>query len=86
MRDWAAEGELEREQAFACVLDAVNSAFSQPQDEVEVLVPGSGLNRLGQEIANLQGKLDSVLFPSSHPLREALRFPIVIWIHTKSCT
>lgn len=57
VRDWALEGELERELAFACVLDAVNSAFSHRQDEVGILVLGSGLNRLGYDIGDLSREL-----------------------------
>ena len=67
VRDWAVEGELEREQAFACVLDAINSASLQRRNEVEILVPGSGLNRLGHDIADLSRKLVSVLDLSPPP-------------------
>jgi hypothetical protein len=59
VRDWADEGSKERNDAFPCILSTVsdlkvNLAREYP---IKVLLPGSGLSRLGHEIANLGGRV-----------------------------
>jgi hypothetical protein len=49
VRDWAAEGAKERNDAFPCILSTISS--------MKVLLPGSGVGRLGHEVAKLGGKL-----------------------------
>ena len=57
VRDWSTEGLHERQATYPCVLQAITKAFparSQTKP-ARVLVPGSGLGRLGHEIAALGG-------------------------------
>jgi hypothetical protein len=55
VRDWSNEGLHEREATYPCVLEAMRTAFPKRSqlEPVKVLVPGSGLGRLGHEIAAL---------------------------------
>ncbi|EUC30501.1 hypothetical protein COCCADRAFT_103718 [Bipolaris zeicola 26-R-13] len=55
VRDWADEGLKERNEAFPCILSTLESIKSEyPEDtKLSVLLPGSGLGRLGHDIANL---------------------------------
>ncbi|KAL1588292.1 hypothetical protein WHR41_02862 [Cladosporium halotolerans] len=55
VRDWSNEGLYERQTTYPCVLDAVRKEFpaTSPSTPAKILVPGSGLGRLGHEIAAL---------------------------------
>ncbi|KAK2677749.1 Carnosine N-methyltransferase [Fusarium oxysporum f. sp. vasinfectum] len=57
VRDWTEEGESERKETFACLVATLQGLFPVRDDEspVKVLVPGSGLGRLGHDIARLGG-------------------------------
>jgi hypothetical protein len=56
VRDWSQEGLHEREATYPCIMAAMQTAFPErSQKPVTVLVPGSGLGRLGHEIAALGG-------------------------------
>ncbi|KAL9573102.1 hypothetical protein ACKAV7_002787 [Fusarium commune] len=57
VRDWTEEGESERKETFACLVKTLQGLFPVRDDEnpVKVLVPGSGLGRLGHDIARLGG-------------------------------
>ena len=56
VRDWSQEGLHEREATYPCIMAAIQTAFPQRSlKPVTVLVPGSGLGRLGHEIAALGG-------------------------------
>lgn len=55
MRDWSAEGEEERKQSYAPVLEELEKRLPVSPDmpgALKVLVPGSGLGRLAMEIAS----------------------------------
>ncbi|KAK6508706.1 hypothetical protein TWF506_010784 [Arthrobotrys conoides] len=55
-RDWTDDGIDERNGAFPCILDSVQSLFPNRKDsKYKVLLPGSGLGRLGYEVAALGG-------------------------------
>jgi hypothetical protein len=57
VRDWAAAGANERDAAFPCILEILKDLLSnQGQEEVNLLLPGAGLGRLGHELAKLPGK------------------------------
>jgi hypothetical protein len=58
VRDWAEAGESERKETFSCLVKTLQGLFPVRDDEnlVKVLVPGSGLGRLGHDIARLGGK------------------------------
>lgn len=55
VRDWAEEGGKERDDAFPCILSTLTNlktkAASGPP--LKILLPGSGVGRLGTEVANL---------------------------------
>lgn len=59
VRDWtSAGGPYEREACFNCLLTTLQALFpdrATNSEEVKILLPGSGLNRLGHEIAQLGG-------------------------------
>ncbi|KAI8192531.1 Carnosine N-methyltransferase [Colletotrichum sp. SAR 10_75] len=56
VRDWSTSGRGERQDAFPCILDTMESLFPERSEkDVRVLLPGSGLGRLGHEIASLGG-------------------------------
>ena len=56
VRDWSTSGRGEREDTFPCILDTIGSLFSDRSgNDVKVLLPGSGLGRLGHEVASLGG-------------------------------
>ncbi|KAF5577157.1 trehalase [Fusarium pseudocircinatum] len=57
VRDWTEEGESERKETFACLVKTLQGLFPVRDDEnpVKILVPGSGLGRLGHDIARLGG-------------------------------
>ncbi|KAF3286237.1 hypothetical protein TWF970_009783 [Orbilia oligospora] len=55
-RDWTDDGVNERDGAFPCILDSIKSLFPDRQSSrYKVLLPGSGLGRLGYEVAALGG-------------------------------
>lgn len=51
VRDWTDSGILEREVTFPCILATLKDII--PDASAKVLLPGSGLNRLAHEVANL---------------------------------
>lgn len=56
VRDWALGGMPEREPGFKCVMDMLSALFPQHDQETQplkVLLPGSGVGRLGHEVAKL---------------------------------
>ncbi|KAH7253557.1 N2227-like protein-domain-containing protein [Fusarium redolens] len=57
VRDWTEAGESERKETFSCLVKTLQGLFPVRDDEnlVKVLVPGSGLGRLGHDIARLGG-------------------------------
>ncbi|KAF5525855.1 Carnosine N-methyltransferase [Colletotrichum aenigma] len=56
VRDWSTSGRGEREDAFPCILSTMESLFPDRSDkDMKVLLPGSGIGRLGHEIASLGG-------------------------------
>lgn len=55
VRDWADEGSKERDEAFPCILSMVSGLKTDSSGSKKVLLPGSGVGRLGHEIANLGG-------------------------------
>jgi hypothetical protein len=67
VRDWADEGAEERNQAFPCILSTLNNIKieSPKHTSLKVLLPGSGVGRLGHDVANLGGRY---LLTSIYPL------------------
>lgn len=57
VRDWADEGAKERNDAFPCILSTLSNlkAHMAETGPLKVLLPGSGVGRLGHEVANLGG-------------------------------
>lgn len=56
VRDWSTSSRAEREDTFPCILDTMQSLFpKRPENDVKVLLPGSGLGRLSHEVASLGG-------------------------------
>lgn len=56
VRDWSASGRGERQDTFPCILGTMESLFPERSgNEAKVLLPGSGLGRLGHEVASLGG-------------------------------
>lgn len=55
VRDWADEGDKERNDAFPCILSTMSKLRESLDREkpLKVLLPGSGLGRLGHEVASL---------------------------------
>jgi hypothetical protein len=53
IRDWSAEGALERDRIFSPILDVLREVEGDERREKRVLVPGSGLGRLAWEISQL---------------------------------
>ena len=57
IRDWSAEGDNEHNDAFPCVLNTLlQSSDFQRATPAKVLLPGSGLGRLGHDIHALGGQ------------------------------
>ena len=58
VRDWAPEGDQERNSTFPLILDTMLEHFASTSSrgQVQVLVPGAGLGRLAHEIAALGRK------------------------------
>jgi hypothetical protein len=69
VRDWTASGgSYERDTSFTCLLKTLPALFPQRlegADPVKVLLPGSGLNRLGHDVAQLGGACQNS--PTSTP-------------------
>jgi hypothetical protein len=63
VRDWSEEGSKERNDAFPCVLSTLQSLSAQTTYDtpLKVLLPGSGLGRLGHDAAKLGSRLLSLL-------------------------
>lgn len=59
VRDWTEDGAAKREAPFGCSLNTLKSLFPDRSEgtPLKILVPGSGLGRLGYEIAGLGGEL-----------------------------
>ncbi|KAK1958603.1 N2227-domain-containing protein [Colletotrichum sublineola] len=56
VRDWSTAGTGEREDAFPCILGELKALFpDRISRNVKALFPGSGLGRLGHEVAALGG-------------------------------
>lgn len=56
VRDWSTPGHGEREDTFPCILGTMELLFPErSENKVKVLLPGSGLGRLGHEVASLGG-------------------------------
>ncbi|KAF1925979.1 N2227-domain-containing protein [Didymella exigua CBS 183.55] len=74
VRDWADDGSKERDDAFPCILTTL-SALAPPaaSPRLRILLPGSGLGRLGTEIANL-GRFQVTLNEYSMAMNIAYRF------------
>jgi hypothetical protein len=70
VRDWADEGAKERNDAFPCILSTMEALKidSTSEQSLKVLLPGSGVGRLGHELANLGGNIDRN--PSLHSLTD----------------
>ena len=58
VRDWADEGLKERDEAFPCILSTLSAIKAESAESalLKVLLPGSGVGRLGHDVANLGGK------------------------------
>lgn len=58
VRDWADEGAKERNEAFPCILSTLSNLRmgSSESEPLKVLLPGSGVGRLGHEVTNLGGR------------------------------
>lgn len=57
VRDWTIAGASEREDTFRCLTNTLAELFPDRDEDVDVLVPGSGLGRLGHDIATMGGML-----------------------------
>lgn len=59
VRDWADEGAKERNEAFPCILGLLDDIKSESPKgtKLKVLLPGSGMGRLGHDVAHLGGAL-----------------------------
>lgn len=77
VRDWTvAGGAYERDTPFSCLTSVLEKLFPErdrESDSLSVLVPGSGLGRLGHSISNLGGK--AVHCFSKATLFESLQSP-----------
>jgi hypothetical protein len=60
VRDWADEGSKERNDAFPCILSTMEALkLDSPSEQpLKILLPGSGVGRLGHELTNLGGNID----------------------------
>lgn len=59
VRDWTEEGASERNGPFSCLIKTLEGFFPERDGAapIKALVPGSGLGRLGHDIARLGGKI-----------------------------
>ncbi|KAG9188939.1 carnosine N-methyltransferase [Alternaria panax] len=57
VRDWADEGVKERNEAFPCILSTLRDIRAESPEgaSIKVLLPGSGVGRIGHDVANLGG-------------------------------
>lgn len=64
VRDWAKEGAHERDAAFPCILETLETLYpgrnsgNSSAAVAKVLLPGAGLGALGHEVASLGGLFD----------------------------
>jgi SAM-dependent methyltransferase len=58
VRDWADEGAKERDEAFPCITSILSDLKLKSTEitSFKVLLPGSGVGRLGHDVANLGGQ------------------------------
>ncbi|CAI9112569.1 OLC1v1013038C1 [Oldenlandia corymbosa var. corymbosa] len=95
VRDWAAEGEKERDQCYKPILEALHNLFPHRNEESPpcCLVPGAGLGRLALEISRIgficQGNEFSyyMMICSSFILNHTQtseEWTIYPWIHSNS--
>lgn len=66
VRDWAEEGQYERDESFTCLLSQLDHMKRNKNTPLKVLVPGGGIGRLAHEIAHLDGMFS---VPLSRPSR-----------------
>nr|CAN64640.1 hypothetical protein VITISV_033931 [Vitis vinifera] len=70
VRDWAAEGQKERDQCYKPILEELDGLFPNRSKDrpPSCLVPGAGLGRLALEISCLENdQLRPVSIPDMHP-------------------
>ncbi|KAF3327525.1 hypothetical protein FCM35_KLT07643 [Carex littledalei] len=91
VRDWAQEGQRERDECYKPILEELNRLFPNRTRPPSCLVPGAGLGRLALDISSLgfvsQGNEFSyyMMICSSFILndaREACQWTIYPWIHS----
>jgi carnosine N-methyltransferase len=63
VREWAAEGSVEKEKSNDLILNALQTLFPEPEtrSNLTILVPGCGLGRLVYEIAHLGFSCEGIL-------------------------
>ena len=61
VRDWAEEGQEERDESFTCILNQLSDMERSATSPLHVLVPGGGVGRLAHEIARLDGMFSYLL-------------------------
>lgn len=60
IRDWSVEGDAEHDDAFPCIVTTLlKCSDANRTTPVKVLLPGSGLGRLGHDIHDLGGTSSS---------------------------
>lgn len=68
VRDWAEEGQGERDEAFPCILSQLNQMDRAGKTPLKILVPGGGVGRLAHTIAGLDGEFRGSLGKAKHIL------------------
>jgi len=53
VRDWSSEGAQERESCYGVIISELKSIYPVIRNNINILVPGSGLGRLAFDIAKL---------------------------------
>ncbi|EMS47549.1 hypothetical protein TRIUR3_27033 [Triticum urartu] len=71
VRDWAQEGQIERDECYKPILEELNRLFPDRSRPPSCLVPGAGLGRLALEISSL----------GTVCTQEANEWTIYPWIH-----
>ena len=68
VRDWADEGAKERNEAFPCILSTLSTLKADMKHDtpLKVLLPGSGVGRLGHDVANLEGMVELSSWHHTH--------------------
>lgn len=66
VRDWADEGQEERQQSFGCILKSLAQTPRANERPLRVLLPGAGLGRLAHEVDNLGGEYIIFYLGKSH--------------------